>query len=37
MQKILEWRRLNDLGDAVTLLMIIGVITFAIWLLSHSK
>ena len=27
MQKIPEWRRLNALGDAVTLLMIIGVIT----------
>ena len=32
MQRIPEWRRLNALGDAVTLLMIIGVIT----LLSHS-
>ena len=37
MQKIPEWRRLNVLGDAVTLLMIIGVITVAIWLLSHSS
>jgi hypothetical protein len=36
MQKIPEWRRINALGDAVALLMIIGVITVAIWLLSHS-
>jgi hypothetical protein len=36
MQKIPEWRRINALGDAVSLLMIIGVITVAIWLLSHS-
>jgi hypothetical protein len=35
-QKIPEWRRLNALGDAVTLLMIISVITVAIWLLSQS-
>jgi hypothetical protein len=37
MQRIPEWRRLNALGDAVTLLMIIGAITFAIWLLSQSR
>jgi hypothetical protein len=36
MQKIPEWRRINALGDTATLLMIIGVITIAMWLLSHS-
>ena len=36
MQRIPEWRRLNALGDAVTLLMIIGAIAVAIRLLSHS-
>jgi hypothetical protein len=35
-QKIPEWRRLNALDDAVILLMIISVITLAMWFLSHS-
>ena len=36
MLKVPGWRQLNALSDAVTLLMIIGVIAVAAWLLSHS-
>ena len=34
MQKLSE--RLNSFADAATLLMIIGLIAFAAWLLAHS-
>jgi hypothetical protein len=36
MLKVPGWRQLNALSDALTLLMIIGVIAVAAWLLSHS-